>query len=232
LNQSTPKKSEIGILKSQAARLQGEIADLEGQVDDKENEITLLTGKIEQTEAKLESFKRVTIDHYSVAVDQDGEGIVLPIEIEIIPSGEGIVSIDVKNVKYETGFQDAVRTAVSVASEYSRVSVSDKDIIVRVVNDFDGALITIDGGSAGALITGMIAAGLTDKEINSSTLITGTINSDGTVGKIGGLDRKADAAADFGAKILLVPEEQEFDHDSINVIGVSDIDDVMRYLTS
>jgi polyhydroxyalkanoate synthesis regulator phasin len=226
------QKSEIDILKSQAARLQGEIAELEGQVDDKENQIALLIGKVEQTESQLESFKRVRVDHYSVAVDQDGVGIVLPIEVEIVPSGEGIISIDVKNVKYETGFQDAVRTAVTVASEYSSVSVSDKDIIVRVVNDYGDGPITIDGGSAGALITGMISAGLTDKEIKSSTLITGTINPDGSVGRIGSVDKKADAAADFGAKILLVPNEQVFDHESIKVIGVSNIDDVMRYLTS
>jgi len=226
------QKSEIQILKGQAARLYEEIQELEDQVNEKENEIALLTGKVEETQAQLESSKRIKVNHYSVAVTQSEVGIVLPIEVEIIPSGEGIVSIDVKNVEFETGFQDSVRTAVTVASEYSDVSVSDKDIIIRVVNDFNGGLIRLDGGSAGALITGMVAAGLMDEEIDSSVLITGTIKSDGTIGNVGGLDEKADAAADFGAEVILVPEAQEFDHDSISVIGVSDIDDVLRYLVS
>ena len=224
------QKDEIQILKGQATRLYEEIQELEDQVLDKENEVAQLTGKVEETQAQLESSKRIKVNHYSVAVTQNEVGIVLPIEVEIIPSGDGIVSIDVKNVEFETGFQDSVRTAVTVAAEYSDVSVSDKDIIIRVVNDFDVGLIRLDGGSAGALITGMIAAGLMDEDIDSSVLITGTIKNDGTIGDVGGLDEKADAAADFGAEIILVPKPQEFDHDSISVIGVSDIDDVLKYL--
>ncbi|MEM3094629.1 MAG: S16 family serine protease [Nitrososphaera sp.] len=225
------QRNEIQLLKAQAASLQDDIHELEQQIQANENEIALLTGQMQETQSQLESFKRVKVGHYSLAVDQFGKGIVLPIEVEIIPSGEGIVSIDVKNVKYETGFQDSVRTAVLVASEYSDISVSDKDIVIRVINE-DDELITIDGGSAGALLTGMIAAGLMDREINPSVLITGTIESDGTVGHIGSVDKKADAATDFGAETILVPEDQEFNHSSINVIGVSDIEDVMRYFTS
>jgi predicted ATP-dependent protease len=226
------QKSEIQILTTQAARLQDDIQELEQQVQDDESEIALLNGQVNETQSQLESFKRTKVSHYSLVVNQFDEGIVLPIEVEIIPSGEGTVSIDVKNVEYETGFQDAVRTAVSVASDYSDVSVTDKDIIIRVVNEYNDGLIILDGGSAGALITGMIAAGLMDREINPSVLVTGIIELDGTVGNIGSLDKKADAAADFGAETILVPEDQEYDHDSIRVIGVSDIGDVMRYSTS
>ena len=226
------QKSEIQILRAQAARLHEEIQGLEDQVIEKDNEIAALTGKVQETQAQLESSKRITVNHYSVAVTQSEAGIVLPIEVEIIPAGQGIVSIDVKNVEFETGFQDSVRTAVTVASEYSDVSISDKDIIIRVVNDVDGGLITLDGGSAGALITGMVAAGLMDEEINSSVLITGTIRNGGAIGNVGGLREKADAAAEFGAETILVPEAQEFSHNSINVIGVSDIDDVLGYLIS
>jgi predicted ATP-dependent protease len=226
------QKDEIQILKGQAARLYEEIQELEDEVRDKENEIGLLTGKVEETQAQLESSKRIKVNHYSVAVTQSEVGIVLPMEVEILPDGEGIVSIDVKNVEFETGFQDSVRTAVTAASEYSDVPISDKDIIIRVVNDFKGGLIRLDGGSAGALIAGMVAVGLMDEEINSSVIITGTIKNDGTIGNVGALDEKANAAADFGAEIILVPEAQEFDHNSISVIGVSDINDVLRYLVS
>lgn len=226
------QKSEIQILKGQAARLYEEIQALEDEVKDKENEIGLLNGKVEETQAQLESSKRIKVNHYSVAVTQSEVGIVLPMEVEIIPAGEGIVSIDVKNVEFETGFQDSVRTAVTVASEFSDVPISDKDIIIRVVNDFEGGLIRLDGGSAGALIAGMVAVGLMDEEINSSVIITGTIKNDGTIGNVGALDEKVNAAADFGAQIILVPEAQAFDHNSISVIGVSDMNDVLRYLVS
>ena len=69
-------------------------------------------------------------------------------------------------------------------------------------------LITIDGGSAAAPITAMIAAWLMDREIDSSVLVTGTIEPDGTVGDIRSLDKKADVTADFGAEAILVPKDR------------------------
>lgn len=216
----------------QAEKLEDEIKNLEVQLQEKQSQISILTGNVRDTQAKLDGLKRLSIKHYSVAVTQEHVGIVLPVQVDIIPDGEGVVSIDVKNVQYETGFQEAVRKAVKVASDYTDVSVSDKDIIITVVNDNNNRLITIDGGSAGALITAMIASVLSGEEMNSSVLITGSINSDGTVGNIGGLSEKADAAAEFGADTLLVPEDQAFRHDSIRIVGVSDIGDIMRQLTS
>ncbi|HXG06750.1 MAG TPA: hypothetical protein VNI77_05415 [Nitrososphaera sp.] len=49
-------------------------------------------------------------------------------------SGRGSIAVDISNVQYEPTFQEAVRTAAAVASEYT-VPVSDKDIIVRIIND-------------------------------------------------------------------------------------------------
>ena len=227
------QRNELQNLRLEAAGLQDEIQALETEIEENEGEISRLTGRVEETEELLQSFERTRVQHYSLAIDQNDNGWVLPIEVEIIPSGDGTVSIDVKNVQYETGFQTAVRNAVEVASEYSGIRVSDKDIIIRVLNEFDDPQgeLTIDGGSAGALISAMIIAGLSGEEIDSSVLITGTIELDGTVGRVGGLEEKAQAAADFGAKTLLVPEEQEFDDAYIGIAGVSDIDDVMKYIT-
>lgn len=225
------QSSEIEALRVQAAALAGEIQELEDGLEERDDEIAALTGQVQDAQSQLESFKRTKVSHYSVAINQFDRGIVLPIEVEIIPSGEGTVSIDVKNVEYETGFQDSVRTAVDVASEYSGVPVADKDIIIRVIND-RGGVITLDGGSAGALLTGMIAAGLMDLELDPLVFVTGAIEPDGDVDNVNGIEEKADAADDFGGEIILVPEEQEFDHGSIRVIGVSDIDDIMRYLVS
>ena len=227
------QRDELQDLRLEASGLQDEIQILESKIQENEGEISRLTGQVEETEERLQSFERTRVQHSSLAIDQNDNGWVLPIEVEIIPTGDGTVSIDVKNVQYETGFQTAVRNAVAVASEHSGIDVSDKDIIIRVVNEFDdpqGAL-TIDGGSAGALVSAMIIVGLSGEEIDSSVLVTGTIELDGTVGRIGGLQEKAQAAADFGAKTLLVPEEQEFNDPSIEIVGVSNIDDVMKYIT-
>lgn len=223
------QRVQLQSLQAQALQLQNEVNSLTAQVEENRDAITDLERQVQSTQAQLDSAKRIKVSHYGLGVTEDGEGVVFPIEVEIIGSGDGTISVDVKNVQYEASFQDAVRTAAKVASDYSDASVSDKDIIIRFVND-KGGLIRVDGGSAGALITGMIIAGLTDREIDSSVLLTGTIQSDGTIGKIGGLESKTDAAAEFGAETMLVPKDQQFWHPSITVVGVSDIDDVMRHL--
>jgi uncharacterized protein len=46
------------------------------------------------------------------------------------------------------------------------------------------------------------------KPINASVMMTGTVEPDGTVGKVGGIVEKATAAAEAGAKLFIVPEGQ------------------------
>ena len=64
------------------------------------------------------------------------------------------------------------------------------------------------GPSAGAALTIATIAALKHDSIRSDVVITGTINADGTIGQIGGVLEKAQAAKDIGAKLFLVPVGQ------------------------
>lgn len=219
---------ELVALRTQTGTLQEEIALLQSKIRSDEQYMASLSGQLELTQ---QSAKRVKVTHYSLAVTNDDRGMVFPIEVEIINSGTGAISVDVRDARYEGAFQDAVRTAAAVASEYSGEPISDKDIIVRIIDNLpDGDLAKIDGSSAGALIAGMIAAGLTDSQVSDRVLVSGTINPNGTVGRVGSVEEKAEAAIDFGASILLVPEAQHFNSERVIVVGVSDIDELMKYL--
>jgi predicted S18 family serine protease len=215
-----------GELQEQARRLQTEIGLLQSKIESDEQYIADLT---RQLQAIQESAKITRVSHYGLAV-VEGKGIVFPIEVDIINSGSGAVSVDVSNVVYEADFQGAVRTAAAVAAEYSGEQISDKNIVVRLIIDNEGDQITIDGSSAGGLIAAMMVAGLTDTEINGDVLVTGTIKPDGSVGVVGSIPEKTEAAMDFGAHILVVPEVQDFPSDRLVVIGASEIDDILRYL--
>jgi uncharacterized protein len=162
--------------------------------------------------------------YYSIGVDEDCIGVVFPVEVDILKSGDNRISLDVSNVQYTATFQETVRTAVDVASDYTGVRVSDKDIIVRPANK-SNSVVKVDGPSAGAAITALLVAGLQEKELDPDILVTGTIESDGTIGPVGGLQSKADAAEEFGARTLLVSSSQEFAH-SIDVEGVDNIDEL------
>lgn len=218
---------EIDALNEQAAALQADISALQSKIQSDEKQIEQLTNMDVSSD-------RITVSHYGVGVDQNDRGVVFPIKVEIVKHGTGILSVDINNVQYEPGFQSAVRAAASAASAYSGESISDKDIVVRFAKSSTQGgdeLVKVDGSSAGAIIAAMIVAGLSDRELDSSILVTGSIAEDGTVGPIGGLEEKVGAADDFGAKAMLVPESQVYDSDTLPVIGVADIDEVMVQLS-
>jgi len=66
----------------------------------------------------------------------------------------------------------------------------------------------VDGGSAGGAMTVLLISDISGKPISNKILMTGTIEPDGTIGEIGGVSQKADAAGKYGAKIFLVPKGQ------------------------
>ncbi len=70
----------------------------------------------------------------------------------------------------------------------------------------------IGGPSAGAAATILTASLLQDLKLNESVVITGTINSGGMIGSVGGLKEKIDAAAQKKFSKILIPKgtrEQE-----------------------
>lgn len=220
--------NEIAALKADAEGLEQEIALLQSKIDSNEQYVASLSNQLEHSQ---QSSKRTKISAYSLAIINDERGVVFPIEVEVINSGTGAISVDVSNVQYEDAFQSAVRTAAAVASDYTGESITDKDVIVRIMGDQnEKKMTTIDGGSAGALIAGMLVAALSDRDVNDDVLITGTINPNGTVGRVGSVGEKIEAAIDFGSNTMLVPKAQEVDSEKIVVVGVLDIDDVVKYL--
>ncbi len=72
-----------------------------------------------------------------------------------------------------------------------------------------------DGPSAGTAITTAIYSVFINKPIKNTIAITGEIDLDGNVTKIGGLDAKLSGAKRAGVKLALVPKENQHD---INVI--------------
>ena len=133
-------------------------------------------------------------------------GTILKITAEI-RDGSGLVLV---NTAVPTGvdFQSSARTAVSVAQKITNVDLSKKDVIFSISSENNQELQAVDGGSAGGAMTVLLISDISGKPINSKVLMTGTIESDGSIGKIGGVAQKADAAGKYGAKIFLVPKDK------------------------
>ena len=69
-----------------------------------------------------------------------------------------------------------------------------------------------DGPSAGAAIVCVLYSLFTNKKINNTIALTGEINMQGKVTKIGGIDFKIKGGIDAGVKSFIIPEENRQDY--------------------
>ncbi|HZX44403.1 MAG TPA: S16 family serine protease [Candidatus Nanoarchaeia archaeon] len=138
-----------------------------------------------------------------VAVSEDeDEGIIGNLTVRLIP-GNSNVLIET-NPFLEPDLQYSANIAKEVAIEVTGKSNPDRDFVFTYSIESQ----VVGGGSAGAATTLAAIAALDNKTIRQDAIITGTINSDGTIGRVGGILEKAKAASDAGYKLFLVPRGQ------------------------
>ncbi len=136
-----------------------------------------------------------------LAVKGDGStGVMGKVIVEIRP-GKGRVLMDT-NPFLEPDTQFSAETAAKIAENFTQKSLEDRDIIIS----FNITGNVLGGPSAGAAMTIATIAAIEEKQIRSDIAITGTIEEDGTIGKIGGVPEKSQAAGTNNIKIFLVPE--------------------------
>jgi predicted S18 family serine protease len=102
-------------------------------------------------------------------------------------------------------FQDAANTAVFVAERESGRQLTSSDIIFSITarDEIPG----VDGPSAGALMTLLTISAIENTPLNDSITLTGTIDTEGNIGEIGGVLEKAKAAEAGGKSLFLIPRE-------------------------
>ncbi len=100
--------------------------------------------------------------------------------------------------------QGAARTAALVASYILGKDPLSYNFYYRLESNS----MIIGGPSAGAAMTAATMAAMLGMSIRKDVLITGMINPDGTIGPVGGIPEKLEAAAKGGAKIFLIPAGQ------------------------
>lgn len=134
------------------------------------------------------------------AVDQEGNGVATVLTVQLIP-GFGRILTNIDKLLFWIDTQNSIRTAKKVASDITGVDLSQYDIIYTIKANAS----VIEGLSAGAALTIATIAAVQNKETNQKVMITGTINSDGTIGPVGEVLSKAKVARDLGMETFLVP---------------------------
>jgi len=140
-------------------------------------------------------------------VSGQDEGMVADLYLEIKP-GSGRVFIDTFPLtKVDT--QISTRFAKSIACNYLDYDCSGKDFFYTIRS---GSTI-VGGPSAGAALAALTVIALKDHEFDSNIAVSGTINSGGLVGPVGGLEAKIRGAKQANLTMVLIPRGERIVRD-------------------
>jgi len=139
---------------------------------------------------------------------QEGSAAELILEIK---EGSGRVFVDTFPLsKIDT--QISMRFAKEISCDFIDYDCDELDFVYTIRADSP----IIGGPSAGAAASVLTISVLTDSPLRKRIALTGTINSGGLIGPVGGLKEKIDAAADSDLQTVLIPMGET------NVINKSD----------
>lgn len=123
--------------------------------------------------------------------------------------------------------QISTRFAKEIACNYFDLECDSYDFIYTIQSDSS----IIGGPSAGAAIAALSTAAVLDVPIDEKVAVTGTINSGGLIGPVGGLKAKIDAAAQAGITTVLIPfGTRTIDDETSSMLGSSGQNDTNRTL--
>ncbi len=135
---------------------------------------------------------------------QESKGSIADLSLEI-RDGSGKVYLDTFPLsKIDT--QLSTRFARDYACNYLEIDCMKLDFFYTIRSDS----LIIGGPSAGAAATVLSIAVLDNRKIDSSIAMTGTINSGGFIGAVGGLKAKITTSAENGLKKVLIPKGSRY----------------------
>ncbi len=137
------------------------------------------------------------------AVDDKGNGIITNLTVQV-KQGEGRSLVDINDLSFWVDTQNSIRTAKDVAQKFTGAKLGNYDIIYSIITNASA----VEGPSAGAAIAIATIAALENKTLRHDVLITGTIEPDGSIGKVGDVTQKAAAVKSLNAALFLVPSGQ------------------------
>jgi len=131
------------------------------------------------------------------------QGVITNLSLEIVP-GRGRVLVNTEPLMGEV-FQDTAILAKEIAEKVSGKSLGNYDLIFSI--SAPAEIPSVDGPSAGAAMTLLTLSIINSQTLKSNIALTGTIQPDGTIGEIGGVVQKAQAAKNAGSPVFYISVE-------------------------
>ncbi|VVB93163.1 Lon protease [uncultured archaeon] len=134
--------------------------------------------------------------------DGGDEGILLGATV-IVTNGTGHVFVDT-NPYTQVDLQGSARIAAMVASDV--LGIDEKAYDFYYIIDISSPI--IGGPSAGGALTVATIAAVNNWTVKPGVVMTGMINPDESIGPVGGIPYKLEAAAASNATLFLIPQGQ------------------------
>ncbi|MFA5360941.1 MAG: S16 family serine protease [archaeon] len=134
------------------------------------------------------------------AVTEDNKGMAAELIMQTI-QGTGKSAFITSNSLVGKDTQTTGNIAIQIAQKETSVMLVDKDLIF----DIRANASEVDGPSAGAAMALLAYSMFSEKPLQEGIGLTGTINSDGSIGMVGGVGAKAVAASKIGIKLFMIP---------------------------
>ena len=169
-----------------------------------------------------------------------GHGIVADLYLEVQPGKERVFLETFPLTKIAT--QVSMRFAQQIACSELDIDCSEKDFFYTIE-----AMPGIVGGpSAGAASSVLAAAVMKGYPVRKDMAITGTINSGGVIGLVGGIDSKITGASKYNISTILIPKGSRMFKENgkivdlveigqsvnITIIEVATLDEAFGYFTN
>lgn len=163
--------------------------------------VTSLTAGVAQTSAAVNA---VTVELTVPAVAQRDDGTLVGVpgtlHVTMQTPGAGRVFVSAEPLT-QIDMQASARLAVSAAASVTGVDASTRDFFFSV----ETTATTIGGPSAGGAMAVAAAALMKGWQVREDVVMTGMINPDASIGPVGGILQKVDAAAQADADTFVLP---------------------------
>jgi len=160
-----------------------------------------------------------------------GKSVVLPSEV-VYEDGETTQSA---NAQGKREMLKSEETAAIAAANFLKSAQPDKPLNWKV-SDIKFVMKRVGGPSAGLAFSLALISKLSNPELISgrNIAVTGTINENGRVGSIGGIDQKLIAAQKAGATIAVIPRANcsdiTFAENRLQIIAVNNLSEAFHGL--
>jgi predicted S18 family serine protease len=174
-----------------------------------------------------------TIEFNAPAVSEDGRGVMIPFKLSIKP-GEGRLLVNIAQTSFKADVENSLRKAKANAEKFMSVSLQHADLIVEAQPQQK----IVGGESAGAAFTIAIISLYSGHALNKQATVSATINENGDIGEVDGIEEKIIAAREAGKTTFVVSKQQKIKseeslrHLGIQIIRASNITEAAQHLLS